>query len=457
MLGLTTRKKLNAAVANNAELREGYEKLSKQVGIILSDITVYRTAQQTTDNPYNSRQTQVQELLKKYRGTAAKGNLLAQRLVNLRVAFSVPNRLLLVKNPLVDATEEEVKKVKEFLEDFMKHNGLDGALPREISKEGELQGAVVISQEWDGSAKLPNLMYYPWNDTAFEVKRAVKYSLKPEYTVTINIDGTKRVLDSEKTSYIAFNETISDPTGYPVCGQILRTIEYLESDMTDWRKLNHLFAHPTPHFKCESQEEAEVINEMITAKGWKVGTAIATNSEFTLKGTTGVEANLLMLSIQTGAKVISGHTGISVHFLGFANVMSNRATAESMGEPTEIILNSEIASWKAFYTDMFNKAIRMRNGELNGTLKEDLIVPKMVPLTDRQWQHIKDIYLPAIDKGRISNATFLDALPDIDPAAEKERIAEEEAKAEEKRKSAPVVPNAQEGDGDEDAENTNNE
>ena len=414
--------------------------LEKQIGVLLQSIETYHIATQSA-NEYKTRTAQIAETRKKYNGTALFGNQIAQRLINLRVAFSVPNRLFLTKSSSTQSNEAMIKDVKKYLSDFMTLNGLDAAIPRDLCREAELNGQVAVRLVWDPTAKLPRLIYYPYGAVNYTVKTAKdsdKYLINAKLTFEYRMPNTTtpKTLTDDNFSFIAFNDELGVYEGYPTLGGILVTIENVDKDLIDWRTYNHLFAHPTPHFKCETKEEADAISTMITGTGWRVGTAIATNSEFSLKGTTGVESNVLMMAIQTGAKIISGHTGIGIHFLGFANVMSNRATADSMGEPTEVVLHSEIASWNSFYKDLFNKAIRLRNRHLQRKYDEGAVDPKIVPLTDRQWAVIKDIYLPLLEKKVITRDTLLEKIPDIDADDE---IAKLEAEAERVAKETPEV------------------
>ncbi len=417
------RKNVEAIIQNT-------KNLEQQLGVLAASIEIFNT---TSTSTYTTRDSQITAVRKKYQGIADNGNALLQRLINLRVAFSVPNRLFLTKNSNIKATEQEVKDTKEFLNNFMALNNLDGKLPRDLAIEAELQGQVAIQIVWDPKAKFPRLKYYPWKSVGYTIKPTTQYLINSRLIFTGTINAIEKKFQDEEFVFIAFNDELNANIGYPTCGGILIEIENITKDIDDWRKLNHLFAHPTPHFKCETQEEADAINARITAKGWKVGTAIASNADFQLKGPTGAEGNLLMLSIQTCAKIISGHTGLGIHFLGFPNVMSNRATAESIGEPTEVVLHSEITSWHTFYAEMFRKAINIRNKKLNKALRNNIVLPKIVPITDRQWKTIEKIFMPILDKGWISHETFLDKLPDIDTDSELERIKEEDAKSKEKK------------------------
>jgi hypothetical protein len=425
------RKQFNAIIENT-------QRLEKQLGVVLSDIAQYYPADYRRDNPYRTKAAQVAAILQKYQGTAEFGNQILPRVVNLRVAFSIPNRLLLAPSPKAEkASKTAVKSAQDFLNEFMSLNLLDSSLPRDLAKESEFHGQVLIRLKWDNAEKLPRAFYYPWKETGYKIETANKYQVDSPIKCIYQSEHEETTIQDREFAFIAFNDRLNENIGYPTSGGILRDIENVDKDLRDWRKLNHLFAHPTPHFKCETVEQAKAINTMISGVGWKVGTAIATNAEFALKGPTGAESNLLMMAIQTGAKVISAHTGIGIHFLGFANVMSNRATADSMGEPTEVVLHSEISSWKAFYLDLFKKAIDMRNMKLNKKIEQGLIEPRLVPLTDRQWRHIKDIYMLAAKDNLLSHRTFLENMPGIDVEAEMSRLEEEAAKREENGEENP--------------------
>ena len=426
------RKKNYKAIVNSYnDIEKNQKNMEKQLGVLLESIETFGVASRNRDNPYIGRTAKIIETRAKYSGNSTfGGNLFLQRLVDLRVAFSVPNRLFLIVNAKhPDAKNAKlVKDTKEYLEEFMRVNKLDSSTPQNLAKESELQGQVLNRLVWSTKDKVSSLRYYPFSDVGYEINPEIKYAINSKLRTSFKVNGVDISLSDDKIVFIAFHDELIKYSGVPTCGAILRTLEHIEADLKDWRILNHLFAHPTPHFKCETQEEADAINSMISTTGWRIGTALATNAEFSLKGTTGVESNLLMLSIQTNAKIISGHTGVGIHFLGFSNVMSNRATAESLGEPTEVALHAEVSGWQAFYLDMLNKAIRQRNARLNRDLPEGLIHAKIVPLTDRQWTTIKEVYMPAAKLGLLSKATFLDQIPDVDADAEKERLEEEAAK-----------------------------
>ena len=448
------RRKFEEAQKVHGVVVEQNRDLNRYLSVMTEQLQEFNTT--VSANDYTSRSSQVSETRKKHKGAAIWGNQITQRLIELRVAFSVPNRLFLITNGESEA-KEQAPAAKEFLTAFMALNGLDQEVPRDLAKESELHGQVLVRLVWDPKAKLPRLKYYPWGDCNYTIKPTSRFLLKSKLKCQFRV-GTENVnMTDDEFVFIAFHDELIGYEGRPTIGGVLKTIENLDKDMQDWRRLNHLFAHPTPHFKCESAEEATAVKDLLAAIGWRIGTAIATSAELKLVGTSGVEGNLLMLSIQTGAKIISAHTGIGIHFLGFANVMSNRSTADSMGEPTEVVLHSEITSWQGFYNAIFAKAIRLRNRKLNKELPEDAVRPRLVPLTDRQWKVLKDIFMYGADKHLISMETMLSKIPDIDPEVEMERIKEEEATREKKREKMLKEKAASEGENNGATDDDNND
>lgn len=435
----------NAVIENNKLL----DLTSK---VLMSNLQNYNMTQSgINSNPYRTWELQVAEVKKKYAAIADWGNQLGQRIINLRVAFSVPGGISITRNPDVQYSEEEFKASEEFLKDFLSKNGLDRTTPRKMAVEAELQGNVLISVGWDSKEMTVKIKYYPKDVVGYKIERESKYEIVSKLTAKFTVDSVETKLVDDQFVLIMFNDIDGAFNGYPTLGGVLRDVENIEKDKMDWRKLNHLFAHPTPHFKCETKDEADAVSAMITATGWKVGSAIATNSELKLVGVAGTEVTLLQSAIVTGAKVVSGHTGIGIHFLGFANVMSNRATADSMGEPQEVALQTEIAMWQEFYTSLIKKAIRLRNSKIQKAIKEDAFVATILPITDRQWKILKDIYMPATQNGLLSRETFLENVPGLDVEQENKRLDEEDKKKEAKKEKI-VNNNSQQQDEEDDDE-----
>ncbi len=212
-----------------------------------------------------------------------------------------------------------------------------------------------------------------------------------------------------------------DFIGLPVIAQVLGECENLHKALAGWRKANSFFAKWTPFFEAETWAEGKDIMKTLAASGWKVGTGFA-GKDYKLVGPTSGASTTLYNEIKTHAQIISGATGIPIHFLGFADVMSNRSTADSLTEPMEVIALTDMVRWRGFYEQLFDMAIKMRNDNINSELQAGVVKPKLAPVTDRQYERLTKFWLPAAEKGLVSKQLFLEQIPEIDEEEELKRL-----------------------------------
>jgi len=412
-------------------------ELQQSVGLLTERIsemqTSYKERVASTANPYKTAESQVQEIIDKFNGESDFGCELVQRIINLLAAFTLPNGLdLIVDESFKGKTKSDTgQPERDYLAKWLDDNNLNEGGTLKLAQEANMQGQVALTFEWKKAAKGSTdegrviCTYQNWVDTSFVIEPVAASNLFGPYKMTYIPEGKdeRKVLPDNKFVWLAVNSRFGKTEGRPRIGGILHILEYLSMELADWRKSNELFGHPTPCFECKDAAEVLQVKNYIKDTNWRVGQAIATTSKLDLKVPTGAAAaskELITCLIQ----IISSTTGISPHFLGFPNLMSNRATAESMGEPMEIVSKSEMALWSAFYDAMFDKVIRMRNANVdnNRQLREGVVKAKLLPLSDRQWKQIKEVWLPLLKESAISLQTFLSKLPNIDDEVELERL-----------------------------------
>jgi len=117
------------AAAEIKALTKQNSVLYKAVTVLTENLHQYNIADHAGDRSYNKKKSMVAEVIAKYKGIGANGNQILQRLVNLRVAFSVPNRLFVRQNPIGEFTVPEITEAKTYMKEFMAFNGLDGDTP----------------------------------------------------------------------------------------------------------------------------------------------------------------------------------------------------------------------------------------------------------------------------------------------------------------------------------------
>jgi len=381
-------------------------------------------------NPYKTHGLQVSEILAEYHGETDIGSDLVKRIINISAALKVPNGLAL--------DGDETSAEYEYLTKFMEANQLNEGLCTELSKEGEKQGQVLTELLWDSSDNMVKLSYIPWLPYQYKVRPIGLNNMTPPYEITWDAVADTQVgagsLPNNRIAFVAFNMQFKTDDqlrlvieGSPTLGNVLHRINDIGADLVDWRQTNKLYAHPTPSLKTENAEEAETMQNLITTTGWTTGSMIISSGELKMV----VPQNFhetMKEAIQTNLQFISGATGLSVGWLGFPDLMSNRAVSDSLGEPLEIVAANDITIWKSFYSQMFDNVITMRNENLSGgiELKPGIIKPKLKPMSDRIWQQLIRLYMPSVEAGAMSRETFWGMIPGFDIAKERENFKEQQ-------------------------------
>jgi hypothetical protein len=192
--------------------------------------------------------------------------------------------------------------------------------------------------------------------------------------------------------------------------------------------MNKLFASPTPYFKCASKEESNAMQTRLASMNWKIGKILAGTAEYSLIGMTVSGKDSLEKEIITNAKMISGATGVPVHFLGFPDLMSNRSTSTDLFEFITASTAKERGVWAGFYEEMFDKVIEKANAELKQNLEPGKIKVEILQVSDAKIQELANIWLPLYTGGVIDLDYMLSKIPDIDPKKVKAYKAAEDAK-----------------------------
>lgn len=414
----------------NKRLREHDEMVVQIKELQVTSSDMLRRIQSDTEydvNPYITHVDQTLEIINKYQGVAYYGTTLVKRLVNVAAALQVPNG--------IELDGDSKLPEYEYLKLFLDVNQLNEGVAIQLAKEAQFEGQVLLELVWDESDMLVKIRHTMWRAGAYQVHPIGLSNLTGPYEATwTEEDEVVKRLSGDMMAFVAFNATRNEDDyieGWPTLGSLLMRLDTISRDLNDWRQTNKLFAHPTPVFECETQTEVDALTAQLTSSGWTVGTAIAFRGKFLLVAS-GSYYLTFRNAIEANVKLVSGGSGISIAWLGFADVMSNRATAESLGEPLEIVSAADISTWRSFYEEIFNSVINIRNANLdsNQKLKPGLIKPKLKPMSDRQWQKLKELFMPAAEKGLITRETFLGQIPNFDIDAELKRFAEEASEAE---------------------------
>lgn len=397
-----------------------------------------------TGNPYKTYSSKINALTEKYNGESDWGCMTTRNIVDVRAAFIIGNGAKAIKQDGYTGTAERELK---FIREFIRLNNLDKESPNDWAVGAELEGKALIRLIVDKEKRNIRTVYVPWSKYAYTVTAdnpdLYKYT-KAFYSGTDTLDvavgapttinQTRDVsfnLNENEFVYMRFGgstEKVNEPI--PKTALVLRQVEDLDKELWDWRKINSLFAAPTPTFMVETVEECERIQAWIKETNWRIGKAIViANGKFDLVCYSGEGFTTLKNALEADVTTVSGSTGVPVHFLGHPELLSNRATAISLLELIEMSTNKERDIWEGGYEELFQKAIILYNDAFNTGLNPDAVTAKIPFISSAKLEFIQKVYLPMYTENTISLETFLSYLTDVDVDEEIKRIEEDKDKA----------------------------
>ncbi len=363
-------------------------------------------------NSYTDYNTQTDSIYEKYNSHESYGNQLVRTIVDYRTTF--------IGGEGVSVSCED-DNVAEWIEDFLDVNHMNGSKLINIIKGTEMSGQALVTLEYDKDLKEVRIYRRPYDrDKSYRPK----YEPNTDKLIMMQVrdknnlaeDGWKK-LDIENYIYIRTggDDRLNEPPTTRT-GVILTDIDNYDRAIKDIRRNNHIFARITPVFEVGNESEATSLRKILADIKWKIGTSFVGKAKFSyVTPENGAHENL-STELTSVIKTISAITGIPVHWLGYVDLMANRATAESLYEMIKNqTLNERLIIQEAVY-DMILKAqeLYIDSGGTNIKLEKDFQV--RLPLIDfaNFLEKVRALKI-AFDDEAISIDDYRNEIPGINP------------------------------------------
>lgn len=378
------------------------------------------TTDAATGNPYSTYDTAIAELSKKYEGIADWGCDQARTIVDTRAAFTIGNGIQITEidpktGKAMLVASGKFTKEQDFVRQFIQNNNLDEENAQEFAKEAEIEGRILFKLIPNQEKKSIDLRFLSYNTNHYKVISNSNDYLTYE-RVEYKTNSTEVVLKQPEFVYKKFagrTDKVNDVM--PRTATILRKLEALDKALKDLRDINNLFASPTPWFDCEDSNDARDLATKLAKINWKPGKFLTTTkTKFSMVGADVAGAESLVKEIVSICKVISGVTGIPVHFLGLPDLMSNRAVSTDMFEMIVASTNRERKTWIGTYEELFKKAMLMSNEVFGTTFNPDSVSCDIPQVTAEKLRELVDVWLPLLRENVIDLDYILGKIPDAD-------------------------------------------
>ncbi len=392
-------------------------------------------------NEYTTYAAAVEAIADKYNGTAKWGVLQTGSIIDLRAAFILNEGIKIVKK------EDDADVELEWAEKFLEYNDLDKEVAQEFAKEAEIEGKIALKlaiekvkvKDEKGNEKDDyqiSARYVSWTDKEYTIKTDPQDYLKYiEMTWQPKDKDKPEILKAHEFVYKKFGGRINKPNeAAPKIMKCLTQIDNLDKALRDWREIDRVFSAPILGVECSTKDAVKVTREALEDKNWKVKKIFVSiaklyYAQFDIKGVESIEKEITTL-----IELISGTTGVPVHFLGFTNILKQVATAKNLMELITAATNKERLTWVGAYEELIRKAMVMYNLKVNSQMSKgrqldpDKIGVEIPIVTKDHWENLEKIYLPAAIAGKITDEAFQEQIPGFDLESEKKRREDNETK-----------------------------
>ncbi len=416
-----------AAAAARADAADALKKANRIQELLVDNIlSVTEVEQRYVGNDYRDYGTAIQAISDKYISKSEWGCVQTGTIIDLRAAFILGEGIKVVHKT---DTKAEAETELQFANDFLEYNSLDAEMAQELAKEVEIEGKLALRLKWDdlkndpfrGRTGLPSVRFISW--------LAKKYTVTPDpndymwfKTLSWIESGKteKTTINEPEFVYKKFGGRITDPNdAQPKIMKCLTEIDRLDRALRDLREILHLFASPTPDFECATAQDAKALIAYLTDTNWRIGKAIVHIGSFSYKSPDTAGVTNLIAEIETTTKMISGTTGVPIHYLGLLDLLKNRATGDNTRELVMAATTRERSIWIGAYTELIEKAMAMFNAKTGSAQKSTKLDPEKIGVTiplisQDHWNNLQNVLIPAFTAGIVSKEFVASQIPGVD-------------------------------------------
>ncbi|OPY84380.1 MAG: hypothetical protein A4E71_02651 [Smithella sp. PtaU1.Bin162] len=409
------------------------------------------------DRLYKTYSSQVINTHKKYKGFSDYGCAQVRCIVDIRTAFISAEGISIIPGSKIS------KKQIDFIDNFIKLNKLDAGRLFDIVRQTEMNGYSVpylIPSRKDEDT--PRILLFPFNGTS---------TIKPHYRMEHDTYSVDRIMIKSRDSgdyressiktfvFIRTGGTADDLYDLTTkVGLVLNECDNYDKAVRDLRVLNAKCSRITPTWETQGKQETDTVVKWLKENHWKVGDGFVGTAKFKYNSSDNMPVKNLQDEMAINSKIIASTTGIPIHWMGWVDLMSNRATAEELYN----VINNATIEERTIISDGIKSLLILAQkmhinsgGEKINEFSDDFKVD--LPLIDLgRFKDMVTAYHQLYEDEIISQKSYMNAVPGIDPIFEAKQI-EAERKANEKLMAKKVDMNKTLNGEEEDKEETDQE
>lgn len=388
-----------------------------------------------TSNIYTTYSAQTTAISKKYNGTSEWGNSLVRACIDMRTAFICGEAFSIAGKKLTT-------KHREFFEELLTFNGFNTTRLFNLNKKLEMDGKALLDviQGNESNKHIPIIGIY--NEKGLKVKptNGMFPDLGQAYYKQQGNGEAHPIKMNKPTLLVTGGDGYDLNNTTTKVGLVLSECDNYDRCLKEIREINYDTARVTPAFKVNSLSEVSQLTKWLKENKWKRGEPFIGTADLEFKSPQTGALDNLKSELTSNLKTISGVTGCLVHWLGYVDLMSNRATAEEL---YQTIYNATIMertaiqkAFKKILIDAQEVYIDSGFGTFKTVVKDFEVTLPLIDLG--RFKDIVDSYSKLYMDEIISKETYRNNVPNIDPLVE--QTLEEQQEKEDIKKLAFELP-----------------
>lgn len=395
--------------------------LEGQIDILNTTVVnVLNTQKTMRKNNFQTFESQTSAIYQMFNGTADYGSDLMRALIETRVA------LICGEGINIHAKGKTAKFIQKFIDD----NQLNGYRLLNMVQSGEMEGKQLLVLLPD--EEMIKVRQFSWYVNKYTIK-----TNKRDNDDIINIsyrddDDKPHTISIDKSVYVKLGgseDKVNDT--FPRIGTVITQIENYDRALYDLRANNHLFSKLTPYWKTETQAEAKAINNAVNGGEWELGKGYAGTGAFSIVGPPLGALESLKGEMSLNLKLISSTAGVPVHWLGWTDLMSNRALADELEQFVDLATKKERLIWIEKLKEVIRKAMILAvDSGIEGAVNDPDGFELDLPIVSMEkMKALSETWLVLYQESLISRSDIQNKIPGIDPIVTNKQIEKEKEEA----------------------------
>ena len=391
-------------------------------------------------NQHTDWLTQTAEVYRMLEATAAYGSEQTLSIYGYRVAFLAGEGIRVAA---------DTPKLQEWIEGWLRVQGMNGRMLTDAVGDSEVVGQVLWTMDDQGMLTCwPSFIGYEGYDGHYLGPQSFTSDWQqPVWWPTF--EGTRLTgirqrdqghnwqpwleVGRDRFVYIrtgGHGNVARNPSPTTKLGAVIDSVKNYDRAVREARILNNETTRQSPTFElhpvndgADEQELAEYY-EGLADRGWAPGDPVITRGKFHIESSSSAPVETVSSEVAMIVKDLSAVTGVPPHWLGYTDLLANRATANSLFEAIAASTHIERLSWEQGIDEM----VRMARMVLGGPAGEFTVT---MPLLSFQQFAMRSEALIALKKEGVIGADDVrgqlpwDAQgPDADDEAMRQRDAQ---------------------------------